>query len=277
MGDTLAIETSKWPRDETGLHQLAFTPAHLTRIFDLKYRKEPELGWGPRTRWRLGYFTPDDFYEAMVDHLMHPGADWIDIGCGRDIFPQNQNLARELAHRCGRLVGVDPDPNVHDNPFVKERHQGLIESFQTSDRFSVITLRMVAEHIEHPHAAVAKLSALSRSGGHVVIFTPSKWAPVSFVARWTPFAFHHPVKKLLWKSEARDTFPVQFKMNTRGRLRELFEGAGFAEVFFSYLPDCRLFAHFRMANTMELALWRISRALRVPYPENCLLGVYRKL
>jgi 2-polyprenyl-3-methyl-5-hydroxy-6-metoxy-1,4-benzoquinol methylase len=277
MDNNLVIETSKWPRNETGFEELAFTPAQLTRIFNLKYRKEAELGWGPRTRWRMSYFTPDDFYEAMVDCLVHQGADWIDIGCGRDIFPQNANLARELAQRCARLVGVDPDPNVHDNPFVKERHQGLIESFETSHNFSVITLRMVAEHIANPHAAVAKLSSLCRSGGNVVIFTPSKWAPVSFVARWTPFALHHPVKKLLWKSEARDTFPVQFKMNTRSRLRELFGSAGFAEVFFSYLPDCRLFAHFRAANLMELTLWRISRALRVPYPENCLLGVYRKL
>jgi 2-polyprenyl-3-methyl-5-hydroxy-6-metoxy-1,4-benzoquinol methylase len=277
MDDAVVIETSKWPRDETGQRQLDFTPAQLARIFNLKYRKQAQLGWGPRARLRVSYFTPDDFYEAMVDRLVQPGTDWIDIGCGRDIFPQNENLARELAQRCGKLVGVDPDPNVLDNPFVKERHQGLIESFQTEHRFGVITLRMVAEHIEHPNAAVTKLAQLCRRGGSVVIFTPSKWAPVSFVARCTPFALHHPVKKFLWKSEARDTFPVQFKMNTRGRLRELFAAASFAEQFFSYLPDCRLFAHFRAANRVELALWRISRALNVPYPENCLLGVYRKL
>ena len=39
--------------------------------------------------------------------------------------------------------------------------------------------------------------------------------------------------------------------------------------------DLSAFGRFKSLNACELALWRACRALRVAYPENCLLGIYR--
>lgn len=258
--------------DSSGLR---VTLDDLLAVFNLKYRRTPQLGWGPRTRLERGYFTPDEYYEAVVRRLVVDGADWVDIGCGRDIFPQNPALARELAAKCGRLLGIDPDPNVRDNPFIKEAHEGPVETAGDKGRFDVVTLRMVAEHIEHPVESLRSIAAMTKPGGHVVVFTPSKWSPVPIVTRLTPFSLHHPVKRWLWGTETRDTFPVQYKMNTRGRLRKLFSDAGFREVFFARLADCRLFAHFPVLNKVELGLWRLCVATGLRYPENCLLGVYQ--
>lgn len=48
------------------------------------------------------------------------------------------------------------------------------------------------------------------------------------------------------------------------------------EEAFLRLDDCRTFARFRVIAKAELTVMRICRGLGLPYPEHCLLGVYRK-
>jgi hypothetical protein len=91
-----------------------------------------------------------------------------------------------------------------------------------------------------------------------------------------PFPLHHPLKWVLWGSQKKDTFPTFFRMNTRARLREIFEAAGFSEAFFDYLDDCRTTSALKPFQWLELLSWRSLRRLGLRYPENCLLGVYRK-
>ncbi len=215
-------------------------------------------------------------YEAVVANLVTENCAWIDVGGGSSLFPENPRLAQLLARKCSVVMGVDPSPNLADNPFVTERANTTIEDFHSNRQFDLATLRMVAEHIAAPEAAVAALARLIRPGGSVVIFTINKWTPVSLVSYCTPLWFHHLVKKRLWGTEEKDTFPVCYRMNTRSRLRSLFEAAGFSEQFFTYLDDCRLFQRYKFLSFCELSLWRLCRALTIPYPENCLLGVYRK-
>ena len=105
------------------------TRADLERVCLLKYGAPEAHGWGPRMRLRRGYFTPDEVYEALVLGLIRPGCAWADVGCGRDVFPDNRPLARLLADRCGVLVGIDPDDNLDENPFVHRRFKGPIDRF----------------------------------------------------------------------------------------------------------------------------------------------------
>jgi hypothetical protein len=135
---------------------------------------------------------------------------------------------------------------------------------------------MVAEHIADPEAAVAKLRELTRDGGRVVIYTPSKWAPVSLVAAATPMWFHHAAKRILHGTVPEDAFPTVYKMNTRRALNQIFASHGFVEESFLYLNDCRALAGWRITSLLELSCERVLRAIGLPYPETCLLGVYRK-
>jgi hypothetical protein len=48
------------------------------------------------------------------------------------------------------------------------------------------------------------------------------------------------------------------------------------EAAFVRLDDCRTFARFRSLSELELQAMRSCRALGLPYPEHCLLGIYRK-
>jgi SAM-dependent methyltransferase len=241
-----------------------------------KYGPPETTGPAPRLWYRHGYATPDEHYEALVSKLIFEGCHWLDVGCGRNVFPGNRPLAETLAERAGFLMGVDPDPTIQDNTLVHEKQQATIEGVVTDRRFDLITLRMVAEHITHPAEAVAALARLVKPGGRVVIYTVSGWSPLALAAWLVPFGLHNPFKRVLWQTEPEDTFPVAYRMNTRGDLAGQFKAAGFREALFTALADCRVFFRFDGLRRIELAAWRACRALRIAYPENCLLAVYER-
>jgi SAM-dependent methyltransferase len=250
--------------------------AVLQQVFALKYGAEPALGWGPRLRRTHGYYTPDDWYEALLAGLVVPGLRWLEVGCGRELFPNNRPLARILAQRAARLTGVDPDPTLQENPYVHERVAQPIDQYDGGAAFDLVTLRMVAEHIDEPPRCVAAVARALAPGGLAVVYTVFAWSPMPLLTRLLPVSLRHPVKRFLWGTEPKDTFPTRFRMNTRGRLRRLFGDAGMREAAFLRLDDCRTFARFRWLAELELLARDVCHGVRVPYPEHCLLGVYRK-
>jgi SAM-dependent methyltransferase len=185
-------------------------------------------------------------------------------------------LTRDLAERCGLLIGVDSDDTIDENAFVHQRFKTRIEDFRSDKLFDLVTFRMVAEHITNPQQVIESLVKLTKPGGKVVIYTVNRWSPVPLITWMVPFRFHHSVKELLWGTERKDTFPVAYRMNTRGELVRLFEAENFRECYFGYLDDCRSLARFRVTLFLELCAWKFARSLGFRYPETCLLGVYER-
>lgn len=254
------------------------TQRDLEEVFRIKHEGFSRLGRASRLRLRFNYFNPDEYYEAVVEKLITGNCTWLDVGCGRYVFPSNVKLAQILAKRCSLLVGVDPDETINENILLHSRNQTTIDNFRSDRTFDVVTLRMVAEHIDDPRQAVASLARLTRPGGKVVIYTVNRWSPVPIITWITPFKLHHSLKRLLWEGEeAKDTFPVRYRMNTRTTLVRLFREAGFREKHFAYLDDLRTFSRFRATLFLELCAGRILRSLKLTYPENCLLGIYERI
>jgi SAM-dependent methyltransferase len=250
--------------------------AALREIFRLKYG-DPAPGWGPQMRLRAGYFNPDDHYEALVAGLVRPQTVWLDVGCGRDIFPSNRALARLLADRCRRLVGLDPDATIEENPFIHERARMPLEVYEkTGEPFDLVTARMVAEHVDDPVRFAASLGRCLRPGGLAVIYTVDGKSPVPILTRLVPFALHHSLKRVIWNVERKDTFPTRFRMNSRTRLQAIMAGAGFEERIFLRVDDCRTFSAFRPLLRLDLALRSGLHWVGLGHPEACLLGVYRR-
>jgi SAM-dependent methyltransferase len=252
------------------------TKDRLLDVFFLKHGPLHRTGWGPRQRFKFGYFTPDDIYECLISSLVTRETTWLDVGGGRELFPGNANLSGLLSNRCRRLVGVDPSDNIHENPYLHARAQCLIEDYAGDSRFSLITLRMVAEHIQNPESAMRAMRNLLEPGGKLIIYTVDCWAPVSVLSAIVPFWLHHRIKKLFWGSQQRDTFPVAYKMNRPGALKRLATAFNLEPVSVSVIPDCRIFAAFRVLNWLELCFWRACRAFQLPYPESCILAVFER-
>lgn len=246
-------------------------------LFRRHYGDPHNHGFRVRVRKRFGYFTPEQWYQAVVDQFVSDGAKWIDVGGGRSIFPQNPQLSRELAVRCARLVAIDPSDNLDQNEFANERVKTTIEEYKTDQRFDIATMRMVAEHVERPDIVVRSLAQLVKSKGHVIVYTPNRWSVGSIAASVIPNRWHHKLTRLVSSSRKEENvFPTFYKMNTRKRLRALFEGADFKEVSFAYLDDCALFQRYRITCVVELSMWKVLHLLGITYPENNLLGIYQR-
>jgi len=228
-------------------------------------------------RRRFAYYNPDDHYEAAVSDLVTEATRWLDVGCGRELFPSNRALAAELAGRCRRLVGVDPDPTLQENPFVHERVPLPFQAFDGAMGFDLVTLRMVAEHVTAPEPVARALARALAPGGLAVIYTVDASSPMPLLTRCAPMALRHVVKRWLWGTDARDTFPTAFKMNSRRRLATLLRAVGMHEVAFASLDDCRTFGRFRCLHWCELGLRAALNRIGLRYPERCLLGIYRKV
>jgi SAM-dependent methyltransferase len=247
----------------------------LSEIFQIKVEGSGPRAWSPQLRQRFGYFTPDECYEAILYRLVDKDTEWLDVGCGRDLFPSNRKLAHILSSRCRLLVGVDPDDNIRDNLDLHEKAQCRIEGYSTDRRFDVITLRMVAEHISDPETTLSALRRLTRIGGRVIIYTVGRYSSVTMMAAITPISIHRWARALLWNSALEDAFPTVFRMNTRKTLASLFSRHEFAEEEFLYLNDCNTFCSWKWSAVIELWAERACRRLGLRYPEFCLLGVYR--
>jgi len=250
--------------------------AALRQTFHERYGPEAQLGWGPRLRRDYGYHTPDDVYEALVAGLVAPGCRWLDVGCGRELFPSNRGLAAALSRRCARLVGVDPDPTLQENPWLHEKVASSIDAYDGAGAFDLVTMRMVAEHVDDPEACVRSLQRALQPGGVAVVYTVFAGSPMPLLTRLAPMGLRHVVKSWLWGTQPKDTFPTRFRMNTRSALQRLFAGVGMREEAFLRLDDCRTFARFRSLCELELRVRSLCGAVRLPYPEHCLLGVYRR-
>lgn len=259
----------------TGRYEL--TDVELQEFFVQKYGNPEDTGWSPRRRHKFGYFLAGDIYEALVAKLVTPTTNWVDIGGGSALFPNNPDLSQELADRCEFLVSVDPSPNIDKNPYCDESEMCFFEEYSSERKFDLATFRMVAEHVDDPSAVMNKLEEVMAPNGLVVIYTINKYCPVPIVTKLTPFSWHTKLKNLmLWRVEEEDTFPVAYKMNTRKSLKDFFEGHGFVEDNFRYPDDLSVFLNFKVLNYLELRLWQLLKRFNIKYPEHNLLGVYRR-
>ena len=88
-------------------------------------RRSAVMGWGPRMRLAFDYFTPDDQYEAIVAKLVKHGTWWADIGCGRDVFPSNPELAKDTVRTSALFFSVSiPTPTSATTPSYAKDSKG---------------------------------------------------------------------------------------------------------------------------------------------------------
>jgi len=257
-------------------HSILPTSEELESLWIEKYgrpeKKKGLLAW----RWRHKYFLPSDIYEALVARLVRDGDRWLDVGGGEAIFPHNPTTEKKLVARCARVVALDPSDNIHKNRSAHETVQSLVQDYHPQTQFSLVTMRMVVEHVPDPESFAGALARLVQPGGLVAIFTVGLWSPVTLASRAMPFRFHHAIKQHFWGSDPEGTFPTHYRMNTRAALGRCFGDAGFSEELFARADDLSVFANFKWLSRVDLLAWRGFKAVGIPYPERNVLAVYRR-
>lgn len=116
----------------------------------------------------------------------------LDIGCGKG------EVAVALNHRGFECAGIDMKPRIISylrthSPQVRWRCAEVSELAGLSERFDVLTMYHVLEHIPNPKAALATVKALANPGALIVIEVPhvGGWGARLTGSRWHYYKIDH--------------------------------------------------------------------------------------
>ena len=178
---------------------------------------------------------------SMVNELVKPTDTVLDLGAGRNRFPEfgpHMNAISTLKGRCERVIGVDVDPEVMTNDAMDETHvvspgeQLPLEP----ESVDLVYSYAVLEHVDDPRAFVAELYRVLKPGGWFCAWTPNKWGYVGIGARLVPNSLHAKVLKRAQPSGRgeKDVFPTVYRMNTMGEINRYFPDTQFENFSFGY-------------------------------------------
>jgi SAM-dependent methyltransferase len=217
------------------------------------HRLYPEVAAGGYSREDGGVH----FY-GRVNALLQPDAVVVDFGAGRgralidDPVAYRRNL-RDLRARCGKLIGLDPDPAVMGNPGLDEAHViELGKPLPLPDRsVDMIVSDYTFEHIDDAAFVAAELGRILKPGGWVCARTPNRWGYIGILTTLVPNRWH---VKILSKAQpdrkAIDVFPTTYPLNTRRALARHFPPERFRHCVYGHFGEARYFGRSTL-------LWRL--------------------
>ncbi|MEM9347054.1 MAG: methyltransferase domain-containing protein [Planctomycetota bacterium] len=183
--------------------------------------------------WRMRRYLAPGLRNAMymyfdkLDEAVKPGIRWLDIGCGRQVFPPwiQNHLAIEnrIVTRAGEFVGVDPDAeSLANNKLPMVKHHGSADRIPEPDSsFDLITANMVFEHIEDPGRVLNEVNRLLKPGGTFLMHTPNALYPVTLAAAAVPFRLRQYITAWLERRPVITVYPTWYRVNRCSTIRKL--------------------------------------------------------
>jgi SAM-dependent methyltransferase len=185
------------------------------------------------TKYYARSVHPYRLFEQQVDRLLHTdGMVLLDAGCGRTM-----PVLKKYLGRAGRLIGVELVEFTDVPAGIEAFNTDLAHLPLPDASVDLIMSRSVFEHLSDPTAVYAEFARVLRPGGAVVFLTANMWDYGTLVARMVPNRFHARIVKRVEGREEEDTFPTEYRTNTRRDVDRLSAGAGLEVEQFSYLSQ----------------------------------------
>lgn len=174
------------------------------------------------------HFYPPGRDAVPYDHLLKqltkhvgPESAVLDIGAGA-----GELNSYSLKGKCQKIVGVDFDERVVDNPLLDE---GLVMTDGRlpvpDNTFDVAFSVYVLEHVDDADLFASEVARVLKPGGRFISMTPNRWHYVCLGASITPQRFHEWFNRGRGRDED-DTFPTCYRLNTAGAQQKRFGKAG---------------------------------------------------
>jgi SAM-dependent methyltransferase len=191
-----------------------------------------ELSQRLLTKYYAHSVHPYRLFEQQVDRLIGRDTVLLDAGCGRTM-----PVLKKYIGRVKRLIGVELVDFTEVPDGIEAFNTDLAHLPLPDASVDLIMSRSVFEHLADPVAVYREFSRVLKPGGAVVFLTANMWDYGTLVARMVPNRFHARIVKHVEGRMEEDTFPTQYKTNTRGDVDRLAAGAGLKVEQFTYLSQ----------------------------------------
>ncbi len=200
---------------------------------------------------------PQRVYFQRLVELLRSEADWLDVGCGRQLVPWWMNgqaeIETSLRSKSRLLVGVDSDfAALRDNRSCLWRlHADSIALPFADASFDLVTSNMVFEHLEKPFESLMEIRRVLRRGGRLLLLTPNWLDIVTIAARAIPNRWHPAIVSRLEARSAADVYPTHFRFNRPKTVETMLREAGFKSWRIEQLEQPATYAHVPFAARIE--------------------------
>jgi SAM-dependent methyltransferase len=173
-----------------------------------------------------------EFPKWVIQHCEHTSI-VLDVGAGKG----RKRTPALIRQKVARLVGVDPDSAIEQNPYLDEYYQASVEDF-AKDRgssFDCLYTFFVLEHIRRPHEFLSACKSLLKPNGMLFVATPNLW---HFFGMATALSASLGIEDWLLdrligaQRKAAYHFPTAYRLNSIRTIRRALEQSGFREVEF---------------------------------------------
>jgi ubiquinone/menaquinone biosynthesis C-methylase UbiE len=218
-------------------------------------------------------------YQEVLEEIVHAETEWLDLGCGHQIFPE-WRLAQEKAivARCKRVVGVDEDqPSLLRHRTITNRIHANISNLPFADKsFDLVTANMVVEHLNDPDQQFREIARILRPGGLFIFHTPNDRGYPVRAAKLLPESLKAPLVRLLEGRKSEDLFPTFYRANSISVIRELASRNDFVVERVRLMVNNAVFKMFLPLAILELFWIRLLMSPRLKTHRPYLLAVLKK-
>ena len=179
----------------------------------------------------------------------------VDIGCGR-----TAPVLKKYKGQAARLIGVDLVEFTEQNEDV-ELYNSDISSmpFLATESVDLVFCRSVMEHVVEPDRVFSEIHRVLKPGGHFIFLTANVYDYASIIAMLIPNRYHARIVKYTEGRAEEDTFPTQYKCNSKKRIQSLSHDHLFDVSKFEYLGQYPSYFYFNkyahyMASMYEILL-----------------------
>lgn len=157
----------------------------------------------------------------IIESRLNPEFNILDIGAGRKSNHNYRGCVR-------KVVGIDISEEVLSNSTLDEAYQCCVTNMPFEDnQFDLAYADYLLEHLSDPAKAAKEIYRVLKPDGVFIIRTPNLWHYTGLISRLTPYGFHIFLREKLQGKHEEDTFRTYYRCNTRRKIKQVFEKAGF--------------------------------------------------